>query len=864
MAEIGVEKVRIGLQVSSNDPFWVEVRETIWQACRSQPDLPYRVSSGGARNWATVTDVVEIEIEAGYRTGEAEIAKVEEILALDLDAFIAVPISGSLIRRLLDHGLPVISLVEYDLDHPLFTCPNGLYETGRLACEFLAERLGGRGRVAVIGGRLEAAHVEHGQSRVQAANDLFARYPEIEVFHLPAPWRYEECCDYLTPLLAQFELPLDGLFGLSDTIALAARDVGRTQGGVTSDTLIVGINGDPLAVAAIAKGSMAATVATPAVVFGQEAVKLAYRVAAGQGLPRSFNYSPSLVTAHNVAEVALDKLVAIAHMPSRLVGSSRQREERRLSQLEINLAVNRQIGAILDRDALTHEIAELIRANYGFDTVYIYFWSDDEQELILQEPQQISGQRRRIRLAESGALGQTLLQNRPVVIPDTRRSLRYRPDPRFPETVARVTMPIRLAGRTTGVLDMHASHPLPQAPFDLDSLQLLADQLGIAIRNAQLYSDALAARAEVEQASRLKSDLIANVSHELRTPLNIILGYCQAVLAKPDPERSDLPADLTRDLGHIQDAGQHLSYLINDLIDLAQVAAGGLEIVPEELDLHPFLCEMFHAFCGQYQPNDRVRWRLELPARLPTLQADPLRLRQILHNLLDNAGKFTDEGHITLGAAAEERSIHIWVADTGIGLGDEQARQIFDTFSTVGLLDETGQGRSGIGLGLAVTHHLVRLHRGQLRVESRRGHGSTFHIYLPQGEEPAVAVTEPVSPAAAIEGPDSLARAGELVRRTAAFISENYATPFSRQEIADAIGVSPNYISRVFRREIGLSPWQYLTRHRVIRAKELLSTTSYPIIEVASQVGYTDPAYFSRIFRKETGKTPRAYREQGE
>ncbi|MBK8050380.1 MAG: hypothetical protein IPK16_26720 [Anaerolineales bacterium] len=138
-------------------------------------------------------------------------------------------------------------------------------------------------------------------------------------------------------------------------------------------------------------------------------------------------------------------------------------------------------------------------------------------------------------------------------------------------------------------MDLHSRTVRRFNQVDLDALQSLADQLGVAMRNAQLYREALDARATAERADQLKTRLLANVSHELRTPLNIILGYGQSALSEPNPYGVALPTELRQDLLHIVRSGDHLFRSIDDLLNLSQAEIGALEIYPECVDVHRLL-----------------------------------------------------------------------------------------------------------------------------------------------------------------------------------------------------------------------------------------------------------------------------------
>ena len=289
-------------------------------------------------------------------------------------------------------------------------------------------------------------------------------------------------------------------------------------------------------------------------------------------------------------------------------------------------------------------------------------------------------------------------------------------------------LPIRLGGKVIGLLDLHSNQSTLRTRQELVGLQSLADQLGIAISNARLYGEALQAQAAAEKADRLKTRLLANVSHELRTPLNVALNYIQAALSTPNPYGVELPQTLLEDLRHVRQSAEHLLRVINDLLDLSRAEIDELDLHPEILDPRPLLEEVFRSMADSLAPQSTVAWRLQLPERLPMIQADPVRLRQILLNLLSNAHKFTERGQIVLGAEVAPPHLHIWVQDTGIGIPPELQERIFEPFVTV---EQARRRVEGIGLGLSITRRLVALHNGTMTLESQPGQGSTFHVYLP-------------------------------------------------------------------------------------------------------------------------------------
>jgi ABC-type sugar transport system substrate-binding protein len=297
---------RIGAQVGSGDPFWVQVREAIYDCARQ-----------------LAIELVPIDIDALWSlSNEERLSVIEELLAQDVDALISSSCPDDMACQLLDLGRPIIHLTEHHIQHPLFVSPLGLYDSARILGDYVGQRLAGRGNVLILGGVMQADG-EDGESRINGFRDALRDFPAISLRHLASLWSYEGGYERLSSATWQPGEHLDAIFGLSDSLALAGRDAGRRLGLADDRTLIVGINGDPLALAAIVGGSMAATIETSPADFGRQVVDLARHAALGQPLPAHFSYKPRLVTAENVAEVAVQKLVAIANLPTHLIGVNR-------------------------------------------------------------------------------------------------------------------------------------------------------------------------------------------------------------------------------------------------------------------------------------------------------------------------------------------------------------------------------------------------------------------------------------------------------------------------------------------------------------------------------------------------------------
>ena len=216
------------------------------------------------------------------------------------------------------------------------------------------------------------------------------------------------------------------------------------------------------------------------------------------------------------------------------------------------------------------------------------------------------------------------------------------------------------------------------------------------------------------------------MSHELRTPLNAIIGFSEVLLERMFGEMNEKQEDYLKD---IHSSGQHLLSLINDILDLAKVEAGRMELNLATFDL-PAAIDNALTLVRERAMRHGIALSVEVDSQLGELNADERKLKQILLNLLSNAVKFTPEGgRITVGARLLGEMVEIAVNDTGIGIAPEDQAAVFEQFKQVGT-DYTRKAE-GTGLGLALTRKLVELHGGAMRLESEPGKGSTFAFTLP-------------------------------------------------------------------------------------------------------------------------------------
>ncbi len=237
------------------------------------------------------------------------------------------------------------------------------------------------------------------------------------------------------------------------------------------------------------------------------------------------------------------------------------------------------------------------------------------------------------------------------------------------------------------------------------------------------------AQQKAESASRAKSMFLANMSHELRTPLNAIIGYSEML----QEDAADMSAtEIAADLKKITGAGKHLLGLINDVLDFSKIEAGRMDLNLETVDVATLMrdVEGTAAPVVKKQGNQFV---VHSESDVGTMTADPGKVRQVLLNLLSNAGKFTTNGTVTLRAARTERHgedfLALSVEDTGLGLTREQFGRLFQAFAQADTTTQRDHG--GTGLGLALCRRFTLMMGGDIEVESKAGSGSTFTVMLP-------------------------------------------------------------------------------------------------------------------------------------
>ena len=239
---------------------------------------------------------------------------------------------------------------------------------------------------------------------------------------------------------------------------------------------------------------------------------------------------------------------------------------------------------------------------------------------------------------------------------------------------------------------------------------------------------AQALRQTAEDERRAKEHFVANVSHELRTPLNMIIGFCEMIMEAPQTYGEDIPSALLADLDVVLRNSQHLSGLINDVLDLSQIEAGQMALTRERVSLTEIVQSAVTAVHPLFA-SKRLYLKIELPENLPDIFCDHIRIREVMLNLLSNAGRFTERGGVNVKAWQQGNNIVVSVTDTGPGISPEGQTRIFRPFEQ---LDGSIRRRyGGTGLGLSISKSFVEAHNGELWVDSQEGQGTTFFFRLP-------------------------------------------------------------------------------------------------------------------------------------
>jgi signal transduction histidine kinase/ActR/RegA family two-component response regulator len=329
---------------------------------------------------------------------------------------------------------------------------------------------------------------------------------------------------------------------------------------------------------------------------------------------------------------------------------------------------------------------------------------------------------------DSTLVGQAALDGHPLEVADLA-ALTHR-DPHLEALFSDgwrsvLAVPVHRGADLVGALVIRRRTPGLFDPDLRDLLQTFAGQSGLAIVNARLYGELDSQRRELEVASRHKSEFLASMSHELRTPLNAVIGFSEVLMDRMFGDLNDRQAEYVRD---IWSSGRHLLELLNEILDLSKVEAGQMVLEPTIVSI-PVALESALSMVRERAANHAIALTLDVGPGIDVVEADELRFKQVVLNLVSNAVKFTpDGGRVSVTVRRQGADLVVAVADSGPGIPEEDRERIFDSFQ------QGGRGApkaEGTGLGLTLSRRIVQLFGGRLWLESEEGQGSTFTFTLP-------------------------------------------------------------------------------------------------------------------------------------
>ena len=425
---------------------------------------------------------------------------------------------------------------------------------------------------------------------------------------------------------------------------------------------------------------------------------------------------------------------------------ARESLQRQNTYLAASAEIGNLVTSTLNINTIFTRTVNLISDRLGFYFTGIYAIDEDGFHAVLREGTGGAGeamklQKHRVAVGSQTIVGKASESGETYIANDISTEPLYQPNPLLLDTQSEVAIPLKVGGRVLGVIDIQSTQPQIFAANDLSVLQSLADQVAVAINNAILYEESQELIKTLKEVDQLKSQFLANMSHELRTPLNSIIGFSRVILKGIDGPITEMQ---NQDLTAIYNSGQHLLGLINDILDLARIEAGKMDLNFEEVQMAEMVHSVFSTAKGLVKEKS-IKLIEKVPADMPPTRGDTMRVRQVLINLISNASKFTDEGSITVETLVQEApngklEALINVIDTGPGITPEGQEKLFKAFSQV---DGSATRKSGgSGLGLSICANLVQLHNGRIGVYSEEGKGSTFWFTLPLYHQPTEEIPE--------------------------------------------------------------------------------------------------------------------------
>ena len=424
----------------------------------------------------------------------------------------------------------------------------------------------------------------------------------------------------------------------------------------------------------------------------------------------------------------------LVHFIARDITEQREAEaqiERRARELQTVAEVSAATTTLLNRDDMLRAVVELTKARFDLYHAHIYVLSEDGRTLVLAAGAGKAGEamianKHSISLNNHNSIvAQAARTQRGVIVNDITTSPMFLPNPLLPETRSEMAIPMLIGDDVIGVLDVQSDTPDYFDEEDLRVKTVLAEQVAVAVRNTEAFERERRTVERLREVDRLKQEFLANMSHELRTPLNSIIGYSEVLLDGVDGE---LGEEAIEDVQAIYGSGKHLLNIINEILDLAKIEAGQMQLSRKPMNVVDVLADIVHS--SQVLAKKKgLDLRLELESQKGIVDGDKVRLNQVMLNLVSNAIKFTEAGEVVVSFALRDGVAEVSVRDTGIGMSEADLELIFERFRQV---DGSSTRRAGgSGLGLTITRQLIEMHDGSIHVQSALGKGSTFTFTLP-------------------------------------------------------------------------------------------------------------------------------------
>ena len=437
-----------------------------------------------------------------------------------------------------------------------------------------------------------------------------------------------------------------------------------------------------------------------------------------------------LKTFADQAVIAIENVRLFQELQTRTRDLARSVEE-----LKALGEVGRTVSSTLDLETVLSTIVSQASRLSGTDGGAIYEYDEETEEFRLRATQNLAMDfvelLRSIRIRKGeGAVGQMAVTLEPTQIPDIELDPMYQSrvrDAALREGYhALLAIPLLREQQIIGALIVNRKAPGEFAPDVIELLRTFAAQSALAIQNAGLFQELEEKSRQLEVADRHKSEFLASMSHELRTPLNAVIGFSEVLLDRMFGELAPKQEEYLQD---ILTSGRHLLSLINDILDLAKIEAGRMEL--EVTDFHlPQAIDNAITLIRERAARRAITLEVEVDPRLGDIKGDERKVKQVLLNLLSNAVKFTREGgRVSVHAGLADGFAEISVTDTGVGIAPEDHEAVFEEFRQVG--SDYAKKHEGTGLGLTLSRRFVELHGGKIWVKSQLNQGATFTFTLP-------------------------------------------------------------------------------------------------------------------------------------